>query len=248
MCRLLGFSSKNSSTLPQLLGENLDKFVALSQIHCDGWGYAHVDHASTGSMNFKEPIPAIDSAHLKEQLETPVDGALLHFRWASKGLDVKESNTHPFTHDGISFIHNGSFRPFDVLKPYIAPEYLELAQGDTDSELYFLYLLTEIRKEGFLAGIQSALSFIKHNIDHSSANMMIMNKDYFVTACRYNQDRIPDLFKKDIDYYELRYKETPESVLVASSGWNQDGWTMLRNDSLLIVNRDTSQSHILQIS
>ena len=247
MCRLLGFSAKNSSTLPQLLGQDLDKFVALSSIHCDGWGYAHVEHSSTSAENFREPIPAIDSEHLREQIGTPTDGALLHFRWASKGLDVKEANTHPFTYEGISFIHNGSFRPFDVLKSCISDEYLKLAEGETDSELYFYYLLTEIKKHGFLLGIKSALTFIKENIDHSSANMMIMNKDYFVTACRYNQDRIPDLFKKDQDYYELRYKKTPDSVLVASSGWDQTGWTMLPNDSILIVERSNQEISTLGI-
>lgn len=237
MCRLLGFSSKNSSSVSQLLGQDLDNFVALSQIHCDGWGYAHVDHVSTRAENFREPVPAIDSSHLAEQLATPTDGGLLHFRWASKGLEVKESNTHPFTYEGISFIHNGSFRPFDVLKPYIAEEYLKLTEGETDSELYFLYLLTEIKKHGFIPGIQSALTFIKNNIDHSSANMMIMNKDFFVTACRYNQDRIPELFKKDLDYYEIRYKEVNGSVLVASSGWDQSSWTLIPNDTLFIVKR-----------
>jgi predicted glutamine amidotransferase len=93
-----------------------------------------------------------------------------------------------------------------------------------------------------LPGITSALRFIKANIDHSSANMMIMNKDFFVTACRYNQDRIPELFKKDVDYYELRYKEIDGSVVVASSGWDQTGWTKLDNDTLLIVDR-ADQSH-----
>jgi hypothetical protein len=77
--------------------------------------------------------------------------------------------------------------------------------------------------------------------------MMIMNKDFFVTACRFNQDRIPDLFKKDADYYELRYKKTPDSVLVASSGWNQEGWTMLKNDSLLIVDRSNQEISTLTI-
>ena len=244
MCHLLGFSSKNSSTLPKLLGQDLDKFIALSQIHCDGWGYAHVEHSSPHAENFREPIPAIDSTRLREQLDTLTDGALLHFRWASKGLDIKESNTHPFTYEGVSFIHNGSFAPFDVLKPYLADDFLKLVHGETDSELYFYYLLTEIKKNGFIAGIQSALTFIKENISHSSANMMIMNKDFFVTACRYNQDRIPELFKKDIDYYELRYKKTDTAVLVASSGWNQDGWTILPNDSLLIVDRNTQNLDI----
>lgn len=242
MCRLLGFSSNNDATLPQLLGPDLDNFVALSQVHSDGWGYAHVEHASDRAEKFREPVPAIDSAHLTEQISAPTDGALLHFRWASKGLDVKESNTHPFTHEGITFIHNGSFKPFDVLRPFISDEYLALAQGETDSELYFLYLLTEIKKHGFLLGIKSALTFIKENIDYSSVNMMIMNKDFFVTACCYNQDRIPELFKNDIDYYELRYKEEDGAVLVASSGWNQEGWTLIKNNSLFIVDRN-DQSH-----
>jgi len=77
--------------------------------------------------------------------------------------------------------------------------------------------------------------------------MMIMNKDFFVTACRYNQDRIPELFKKDIDYYELRYKKTDSAVLVASSGWNQGGWTRLPNDSLLVVDRNTQSINTVKI-
>lgn len=242
MCRLLGFSSKNSSSLPKLVGQDLDKFVSLSKIHCDGWGYAHVEHSSARAQMFREPIPAIDSLHLLEEIERPTDGGLLHFRWASTGLDVKESNTHPFSYEGISFIHNGSFRPFDNLAPFISEKFKKMVQGETDSELYFYYLLTEIDKHGFLSGITSALRFIKANIDHSSANMMIMNKDFFVTACRYNQDRIPELFKNDVDYYQLRYKEFDGSVVVGSSGWDQTGWTMLENNSLLIVDR-IDQSH-----
>jgi predicted glutamine amidotransferase len=70
MCRLLGFSAKNSSTLPKLLGQDLDNFVALSQKHCDGWGYAHVEHSSTHAENFREPIPAIDSAHKLHKVRT----------------------------------------------------------------------------------------------------------------------------------------------------------------------------------
>lgn len=230
------------------MGEDLDNFLELSRVHCDGWGYAHVEHDSEQAEKFREPVPAIDSKHLKEQIEMPTDGALLHFRWASKGLGVKESNTHPFTCEGISFIHNGSFAPYDVFKPYISQEYLDLAEGETDSELYFYYLMSEIKKHGFVQGVTAALKFIKENISHSSANMMILNNDYFITACRYNQDRIPELFKQDIDYYELRYKKTPENVLVASSGWNQEGWTLLKNDSLLVVDRKTQDIQIIPIA
>ena len=64
-----------------------------------------------------------------------------------------------------------------------------------------------------------------------------MDHDYFVTACRYNQDRIPAAFAQDTDYYELRYKEVPSGVIVASSGWDQGDWTLIPNDSLLIFDR-----------
>ena len=247
MCRLLGFSANSSSTLPGLLGDDLDNFISLSAIHCDGWGYSHVGHNSAEVEKFREPIPAVNSKHLVEQLSAPSDGGLLHFRWASKGLDIKEDNTHPFTHDGVTFIHNGSFAPFDVLKPFISEEFLALVKGETDSELYFYFLLTEIKKHGFMPGIMSAMRFIKDNISHSSANMIIMNQDLFITACRYNQDRIPELFKKDIDYYELRYKMIDGSVVVASSGWEQTGWTLLENDSLLVVDRSDQSISLSKI-
>ena len=234
----MGFATQNSSSFPEILGNNLDNFLSLSLQHPDGWGYAHINRTGDTAVKFREAIPALNSTHLQDQLRTNTDGALLHFRWASKGLDIKESNSHPFTYGDITFIHNGSFAPFDVLEPYIADKYKKLFEGETDSERYFYYLLTEIDKYGFIDGIEKALAFIKANISHSSANMMIMNTKYFVTACRYNQDRIPLAFKDDVDYYELRYKKTANGVVVASSGWDQDGWELIPNDSLLIFDRN----------
>ena len=234
----MGFASKNSSSFPKILGDNLDNFLELSLQHPDGWGYSHIDSTSQSASKFREPIPALKSNHLREQIQTDTDGALLHFRWASKGLDIKESNTHPFTYKDITFIHNGSFAPFDVLEPYIADKYKKLFEGETDSERYFYYLLTEIDRHGFLAGIKSALTFIKAEISHSSANMMMMNPHYFVTACRYNQDRIPAAFAGDQDYYELKYKKTTDGIVVASSGWDQGDWTLIPNDSLLVFDRN----------
>jgi hypothetical protein len=77
---------------------------------------------------------------------------------------------------------------------------------------------------------------------------MIMNNETFIAACIYNQDRIPDRFKDQIDYYRLKYTERDGNVIVGSSGWNQTGWNELPNGSLLIVDRKSQQAKLINLS
>jgi hypothetical protein len=67
--------------------------------------------------------------------------------------------------------------------------------------------------------------------------MMIINSDYFIAACIYNQDKIPEKFKDSPDYYHLKYTKKDGQIVVASSGWNQEGWSDLPNGSVLVVDR-----------
>jgi len=66
---------------------------------------------------------------------------------------------------------------------------------------------------------------------------MIINDQTFMAACIYNQDKIPDRFKSSPDYYHLKYTTHNGQVVVASSGWNQDGWEEIANGSVLVVDR-----------
>jgi len=58
-----------------------------------------------------------------------------------------------------------------------------------------------------------------------------------MAACIYNQDKIPQKFKEDTDYYHLKYTKATGGVVVASSGWNQAGWEEIPNGSVLVVDR-----------
>ncbi len=42
-------------------------------------------------------------------------------------------------------------------------------------------------------------------------------------------------------YFHLAYRATADAVVVASSGWPQAGWTVLANQSVLVVERATLQ-------
>jgi predicted glutamine amidotransferase len=77
--------------------------------------------------------------------------------------------------------------------------------------------------------------------------MMIINSDYFIAACMYNQDKIPEKFQDDTDYYHLKYIKKDGQIVVASSGWNQEGWSDLPNGSVLVVDRKLNRKTLLKL-
>jgi predicted glutamine amidotransferase len=242
MCRLLAYATRSQTTIPEFIGPEFSGFVDLSNIHKDSWGLAF---DSDQKMRVeKTPGTAAQDSQFSQSLQShPSTGALLHFRWASPGLAVTQENAHPFAYQDISLIHNGAITPYGALEPLVAPEFLSLREGTTDTELYFLFLLTYIKKFGFLAGVNKAIETIRAQFTYSSINSMIMNKDYLIVLSEHDPENKPSW--ADEIYYELRYRVDENGIAVASSGWNQDGWTLMPNHSLLTFNRNDF-SHILR--
>ena len=246
MCRLLGFVSAQPQSFGAAAGENLKEFIHLSTVHCDGWGVATLDHDSASAHLSRAPEQAETSEGFIETLEkTQSDGALLHLRWATKGLPVSEDNTHPFLHDGFTFIHNGAIYPANSLDSVIAPKFKSAILGDTDSERYFYFLLTQIESLGLVDGVISAVHEIKANHDFSSINAMLMTDKYFITICEHDPSRKPSWAVDG--YYDLFFKTEQDQVVVASSGWDQDGWTNLPNHHILIVDRANLKVQVLAL-
>jgi len=246
MCRLLGFVSDSKSNFTELLGNDFQEFVELSKVHSDGWGISNIGSDEKVAQMTREPVMAATSGKFKDKIANlSTDGALLHIRWATPGLPIKVENSHPFIYKDITFTHNGAIRPATALNNEIDPKYLALCQGDTDSERYFYYILTEIDKSDFITGIKNAVNYVRKNQEYSSINGMVMNEDYYVVIAEYDLMEIPAIFTED--YYELRFKKSQESVIVGSSGWNQAGWEILPNHHLLVVNRKTLNIEIIKL-
>lgn len=244
MCRLMAFSSLKETTVPNFMGDAFSGFIELSNVHHDSWGLALTDSGSTRVLKKAETASASHEFQSAIQSESAT-GGLLHFRWASPGLPVKEVNAHPFTHGDVSFIHNGALSPYDALQSLVSPTFAQFRKGETDSEEFFLYLLTEIESSGFVSGVTHAMANVKANFKYSSINSMIMNSDYLIITSEHDPKNKPDW--ADEIYYELRYRIDENGVAVASSGWDQTGWTLMNNHEMLIVDRKTLKTELVSL-
>jgi len=225
----------------------LRHFSALSQWHGDGWGIAWYDDQQM--LVEKSPGRAIDEPAYDKLTHCALgDTGLVHLRMATPGLPVEACNTHPFTRDGFALAHNGAIHPQDRLGELLPPEWDERRTGITDSERYFLHVLADLENNGgdVVAALSSTIDHIDSKFTANSLNAILLGPDALYAICCYHPDRIPveGLAVRGYkgapeQYFDLAYRVTDGAVVVASSGWPQDGWTFVPNRHVLVVERRT---------
>ena len=237
MCRLLAFTSLERKSFYDVVGAELDKFVALSAEHKDGWGLAH-----DGEI-LKDVNAAKDSDSLAQaSVDTITDGALLHLRLASKGITINIDNNHPFTHGTTTFMHNGTIRPSDTAEQFINDKYKELITGTTDSERFFYALLSQVDEHGLVDGVRAIVNKIRSIADYSALNIMVQTPDTLIAVCEFNEENKSEW--SGPDHYELRFTKRGNDIVVASTGWGNGDWNHLDNHQMLIVDRSTLEYSI----
>jgi glutamine amidotransferase len=158
MCRLFGFRSVIPSHVHRSLLAAENALGTQSNRHPDGWGVAfYVDGAPHVTKN---PLTAMGD-QLFHRLSGVVSSqtVVAHVRKATYG-DKTVLNCHPFQYGRWVFAHNGDVADFErhraALVDRVAPDLRRFILGETDSEVVFFVLLTELGRQGPLGQPRSA--------------------------------------------------------------------------------------------
>jgi glutamine amidotransferase len=150
MCRLFGFRSVIPSQVHRSLLAAENALGRQSNAHPDGWGVAYyVD----GCPQVRHSTTTALSDQLFHRLSGVVasETVLAHVRRATQG-ELSVLNTHPFQHGRWVFAHNGDIPDFalhrEALVNQVAPRLRRYILGDTDSEVVFFILLTQLSAFG----------------------------------------------------------------------------------------------------
>ncbi len=153
MCRLFGFRSVIPSQVHRSLLAAENALGVQSNAHPDGWGVAfYVDGAPHVT---RSPVTALGDA-LFHRLSGVVSSetVLAHVRKATQGANTV-LNCHPFQYGRWTFAHNGDIANFeryrDQLVSRIAPQLRRFILGETDSEVLFFLVLSELVAYGPLS-------------------------------------------------------------------------------------------------
>ncbi len=257
MCRLLAYSSGRAASLEDLIGpDGLEEFTGLCALHGDGWGMAWYDGEEPDIR--KSPIRADSEAEYDKLAREPLgDLGLVHLRWATPGLGVNERNSHPFRYERYGFAHNGAIHPQDRLGEMLPPEWERRLGGTTDSERYFLLIMSRLEAHGgdVVAAIAEAAMDIDARYEPNSLNAMLLSPDRLYAITWYHSSRIPEAKLRSYGreqeeitaYFDLAYQASGDGVVVASSGWPQPGWTVLPNRHVLVADRRTLRTEVLPL-
>ena len=148
MCRVFGFRSVITSQVHRSLVSADNALMLQSEEHPDGWGVAYyVD-------GFPHVVKSVATA-VSDTLFRRVSGivssetVMAHLRRATVG-ELSIINSHPFQYGNWIFAHNGQVPNFekyrDGLMEKVSPVYRRFILGDTDSEVLFYLLISNMAR------------------------------------------------------------------------------------------------------
>lgn len=246
MCRLLAYVAREPVAPASALGDALPAFVALSEEHHDGWGLGWYDGERT-LRTTKAPEPAYESTLFAATVSgITADALIAHLRWATPSMALTLENTHPFSSGDVAFAHNGGLGPLPAVEELIAPHLRPLLAGTTDSERYFLALLSALEELEPVDALRATLAALHERTRSSSLNAVLLTpKAVYVLA---DYDPHAPKVEQDPNYYRLSYRVSADAVVAGSSGMQSGaGWQTVPNGHALIVERGSLRTEIVRI-
>lgn len=263
MCRLFGYVAPHSSTVEDVLGDDqMHRFRAMARLHRDGWGTAWIHELSGADAQVKverHAGSALDDPRFTNAITSHHARArLLHLRLASVGRAMKVQNSHPFSADGMAFMHNGSIVPKTGLVDLVNPSLRKDIVGTTDSELYF-HIIRSRTHAGLAPAIavRSAVQTLSKKFPLASLNSLLLTPDELILThvssstpvpveeFSFDECHIPEseLPTGHLDgYYQMwQHKNSDGSIVFSSSGLDLTDWEPVAPDTITTVNVHTGR-------
>lgn len=250
MCRLFGIIANKPVDLRFSLSEGPGTLQDLGASNPDGWGVGWYEERLPEV--FKESISVQNSNQLPRLArEVRSKIAICHVRRATTGA-CSRKNCHPFAYKRWLFAHNGSVARGNLYR-LLEEERRRLLEGETDSEVYFHWLLQCMDdRENPIDAIRRALAEAANH--HHTGMNFVLSDGRKLYACRYASS--------NYGYYSLFYlKRTPskngpwcarsaevralleskslageQALLICSEPLTEESWTEIPPAQILVVN------------
>lgn len=220
MCRLLGIVASEPTEFKIVLREAPRSMSTMSHEHSDGWGLAIHDNEAK-RWRVHRGIERASDDRMFHEVAVGSRGELLvaHIRKKTVGSTSLE-NTHPFHRGRWVFAHNGTIKDLDYLRSRTSLARAQEVCGQTDSEIFFSYLLTLIddtpseQRDGALA---QALREARERSGFGAFNFLLSDGDV-TYAHRFGRT----LFMLERGPHdEVRVKRTSQVGSIVHTPWSQ---------------------------
>ena len=257
MCRLLGIVASEPTDFRIVLSHAPRSMAALSVEHRDGWGIAVFDAAGEHDWRVDRGIdPASEDVRFHERaLGSRGELLVAHIRQKTVGPTSLE-NTHPFRRGHWIFAHNGTIHELAWLAARVSPARRAELAGQTDSELFFAYLLTRLDEAGLSDGpivvatdavIRRAAAEARAVPNVGAFNFVLSDGDALY-AHRFGRtlcllERGPDdevrSSRKSMDgvVVQTPWSQRRRALFVASEAMTDEPWQTIDNGVLLRLDR-----------
>jgi predicted glutamine amidotransferase len=257
MCRLLGIVSSEPTEFRIVLREAPRSIAQLSKDHRDGWGLAVYGAADRSGWSLHKGVKCAGEDQRFHELAVGSRGELLvaHIRQKTVG-ETSLDNTHPFHSGRWVFAHNGTIKDTAWLRERASAVRVAQIRGQTDSELFFAYLLTRLDEAGVTdapasaatdKAVASAAAEARARPHFGAFNFLLSDGDALY-AHRFgrtlwllerNPDDVvrPSRRAKDGTIVETPWSQRRHAILLASEHLTNEPWEAIEEGMLLRLDR-----------
>jgi glutamine amidotransferase len=230
VCRLYGQISQRDLNLALPFFHAPGPFASLRADNPDGWGVAFYPGDRPVLLKRASSEPDAETS-LRALDSTDARLAVAHLRKATLG-SVSRENTHPFTDECWSFVHNGGLSRAVHYRALTAGR-KALIQGQTASEVYFHTLLQSIQDHGSVpAALENTLPALR--VGARALNFLLTDGRglWAYRECRVRPDHY-SLWTSDVQAEDGSWR-----VRIASQPLEPHGWTAVPQRRLVHVASD----------